>query len=502
MDAKKIGAYLHMHMDKFKRKGLQLHRNHSAPMSRRELLSSGFIASCYSMTFPSLGHLLTSSKLLAQEGQCDLKKNVAGPAFAQFHFGGGRRLWGDGLALGLHSHGNPGDFTKIGKGPQKKDFLGYGLSPENHPLVLPYKKIGGHEVSPISYIYQSALDTFGSEFETINKKLNILSLCAPSQDDSRSTSQGLLAIAAKLRGKADFKIISNGPGTGQSGLSNLPFFEILERADVLNSTDIAQLSSTGLEQIDVKARVNYLNLFQSQIRERITQAESQALLGCSIKGAIQKIEFYKDKLEPREIDPDIQNLFGNSQIGSMAYMLANDLSLTMGMHQGGYDYHNGTSNGYNKDRQVFRSTIWPIVHYFHKKDLPLILFLTSDGATYSTASEVVPIDYNGTASDFPIGINTGDRGTNGGSMFIFLNSSKASLKLSHHQVGYGEPNSHMSKNNPVAADPLMYGNIAVETLRRASIALSHGKAPSATFQDITNGKRFQKDQLSKFMPIV
>ena len=503
MDTKKIGTFLKQNISKFKRKGLELYPDHQAPISRRDLLSCGFLTASYSLVLPSIGQILLSSKALSQDLNCDLSKNIVGVPVFQFHFGGGRRLWGDGLALGLHSHGKPGEYKTQSNSSKSSDFYGYGLAPEHHPSVSPYVTLGGHEMSPISYIYQSAFDSLGLQLSAIDKKLKILSLCAASPDDTRSSLQGILPFVTKIRGKTDFGIVSNQSGTNLTGLGNIPFFKILERADVLATPDIAQLVNTGLGDLDLDTQKMYLDSLKNLLSNRLSNTESQKILGCSAMGAAQKIDCYGSKLEPSKKDPNINKFFSdNLTLGSIAYMLLNNLSLAGALHAGGFDYHNGTSNGYDKDRNIFKKSIWPLINYFYHHDKPLIIYLTSDGATYSNLNqETRTIMINGEPKDIPLGINDGDRGQNGGAMFMFLNSSKTSLNLDFHQIGYGLAGSGMgAEDNLIANNDDAYASVAIETMRRAMIHLSP-KDEIQGFQEITNGKKFNKNNLGSLIPI-
>ncbi len=516
-DWKKIAGYILENQDSLRKQGIQLHKDHPIPMSRRELFAAGLLATGYSMVMPSIGNILLASTGDGADMQCNFDKTVLGVPVLQIHFSGGRRLWGDGVALGLREHGKPEEFIPASGVYNFADYFNYGLSPDRHPgksAQNAYVQFGNHPMQPISYIYQSARDALVGRFAAIDSKLSILSFAASQPDDSADTLQSILPSVVQLRGKTDFQLVSNSAGTELHGLGAKPLFSVSERTNVVNNKDISQLMNTGLGDVSADVKKTYLNTIHEFIKNRISSADSHKILGCSNKAAQLKVLDYAQAMDPFVLDPKIAEIFNATisrevNVGTICYMLSRNLSLAAGLTFGGFDYHNQTSNGYERDYDHFKNIVWKIIRYFDAIGKPIILFLTSDGATYcGDAIDPRQIMINGALTEVDLCASTGDRGQNGGSLMMMLSGNNAEgnpisrLPLAFQQVGYGLAKGAVARDgNPIGYDQPNYAAVVVETVRKAMLGLGgSGSTLAKNFQEATGGARFP-DELRKYIAI-
>ncbi|MFK7825900.1 MAG: hypothetical protein AB8G05_17235 [Oligoflexales bacterium] len=507
----KLLKYIEANKPALRRQGLEVHDNHKPLVNRRDLLSAGFYASAYSLAMPTIGNLLLASSEArgADDIACQLDVNSCGVPFAQINFSGGRNLWGHGIMLGMKADGQPQDF---GSGTST-DYFNYGAPPDLHPSKFTQLMMGGHPFLPYHYMYTSALQAFGTSFASIDADMTIMSFCARSPDDSGSTLQNMLPSVAKLRGSADFQIASNGSGTNLSGINALPAFVGVEQnTSVVSNPDISSLLATGLpESASADVKKAYMDTLYKLVSERIPD-ETVKNFFCSREAAKKKLETFSQSLNPFTMTGDpiatelINHFPEDSNNGSIAYMLATGLALSGGINRGGYDYHNQTSDGYIKDFNAFVGDVWPLVSYFHAVGKPLLLLLTSDGSTRTSAA-VDPRDIMIAGQTDPVttplGANNGDGGRHGGAVLIALNPGKGRLDLGRgHQVGHGTPQG-------IAGDPSNpignyasgnYQKVLLESIRRLMVRMSDGSCNMmADFQEASGGLRFE-DNLSTLVP--
>ncbi len=506
---KNLLGFLKQYRDELNKEGLYLHKDHPIPRTRREFLASGVYSGALTVALPSLAtFLLRVETAHGADLSCSTPSGLLGCPVAQFNFSGGRNLWGHGLALGMNKHGDPANYVSANNTFKTNDFINYGGAPQMHPSTSgnEYVTLGGHPMQQHSYIYQSARDVFGARLADLEKRMQIISFCHRSADDSRDTEQNFLSMVRRLRGAGDFSIISNISGTERSGLSALPAFGVTEVSSVVSGR-INDLVDTGLESLPADVRKKYFAELQNYMQLKITNQESYRIFGCSISSAAKKIEKFSEEIDPRAELPTLNEVFANDangdRLASIIYLLETEQAVCSGIDGGGYDYHDGTSQGYEKDRTVFQNSVWPIVDYYLRANKPIILYFTSDGATYCDGTlDSRDIDINGAPVTASLGVNTGDRGRNGGSMMIVLSGDDSKKPQTiHNQVGFGLPGGGIARaGNPIGYDQNNATSIVFETMRRAMNLISP-KPTTATYQEATNGNRFDENLLGPYLPL-
>ncbi len=502
-----FSKFLKHFQDEFIASGLHLHKDHKIPKTRREFFASGVYAGAMTMAMPSLMQLFLSLEAKAEGLSCSVPEGLSGCPMVQFHFSGGRNLWGHGLALGLNSHGKPEDYTGVTGGFSSNDFVNYGASPRSHPSLSgsEYVTLGGHAMQQHSYIYQSAMDVFGSGLSDLESKMQIISFCHRTSDDSRDTEQNFLSMVRNLRGNSDFNLVSNNSGTNRSGLNAVPAFGVTEVSNIVTDK-VNDLVGTGLESMPVDVRKKYFSALENYMRTRISNDEAHKVFGCGIDSAAKKVEKFSQTIDVRSEIPLLNTVFADDangdRLASMVYLLENSLATCAGYTGGGFDYHNGSSDGYEKDRNIFTGSIWPIINYYHQTNKPIVMYFSSDGATYSNGStDTRTVSMNGEDVDLELGVNIGDRGRNGGSMMIILAGNKANKPdVDFHQVGYGLDGGIAREGNPIGYDENNAKAVIFETMRRAMNHVSKVKS-GVDFNSATKGKRFDEGLLGKYIPL-
>ncbi len=518
---KKLARYLQLNSGLAKRLGMQVHaeknhdlgRTNSDRLTRRELLSAGFYASAYSLFLPSPTALLFAASEASAQSQipCLLENVSCGTPFAQINFSGGRNLWGHGIMLGMRADGQAHEYRSI-KGSKDSDYFAYGASPDIHPRKFEQLDLGGHPFLPYHYMYTTAEAVFGSKLTSVSNDLTIMSFCARSPDDSSSTLQNMLPIVANMRGKAEFQVVSNDSGTSLSGLSSMPAFSGIEvNANVVSDPNISALIETGLPPaVGPDLKRAYIETVYDFLSHKVSENAVKEFF-CSREAAKKKLDAFAQELNPHKLAEDpiamaMRDFFpsDSQRLGTIAYMLSNGLALSGGMNFGGFDYHDQTASGFDRDVEVFTNEVWPLVGFFHQVGKPLLILLTSDGSTRCTGSidnREVSIA-GGSTANLPLGANNGDEGRHGGAVLIALNPGNGRINIGRgQQVGHGTPEGIAGGLTNLIGDYQNgnYQKVVFESIRRLMSTMSPACSQIADFQKLTGGLRFDAS-LEPYVP--
>lgn len=508
---KKIQKFLADNKERLKREAdIQIHEDHALPRTRREFFGSGLYTAAYGAMLPSVSSLLFQTAAYGQEEDCPAKVGSKGVPFIQFHKAGGGRTTGYGLARGNRGTGPEleADYTSASGDGLDTNLFVAGVAPDTHPSKPGYEyvKFCGHYMPKWGYVYQSAYDYFNAmganKMQEISDKVQIISFLHRSPDDNSATMQNFMPAVRVLRGGSDFNITSASEGTNRSGLNAVSAFSVTESSKVLNGTNIGSLVDIGLRGgIDVKE--SFLDELTTYLKSNVASSDAQKLFGCSSKAAVDKVIQFASGFD-LSADPNIAAVFQNADqnLGALCYMLSNDLALASGRTFGGYDYHNGTASGYGTNRNGSQPSGWRAVDYFLRAGKPAIMLWTSDGSTRcANAQEMVDVDIDGETVSMPLAVNSGDYGRGGCSYLVVVKGDK-DIGLKHAQVGHGEAGGGVAREgNPIGYDQSICASVILETIRRLMVKLSDAdKVPVATFQEATNGQRFDA-VLEDFMPV-
>lgn len=502
---KKLHQFIKDNKEELKQQGVILHDDHKLPTTRREMLASGLYSAGFTVMMPTVGSLLFNTKA-AMADECPALPAPSGVPFFQVHASGGW-ITRD-VIHGLAGNGRDGDYTQPGGGFTANDYYEWGIAAPWHPSVKAPLMIGGHPVPQTSELYFAAQDYFGvSDPNTVlGNKLNIFSFNHRAPDDSASTLQNFLSSVSILRGNGgDFPVASTSEGTQLSGLNALPAFGINAKTNVVRGADISGLVDPG--NMPSEARAAYIQSVSKMIKERLKNAEAKKIMGCSADRAVQLVERYSQAFDPSTDFPALSTAIpNNASLKSVMGMLFSGLSCAGGMSIGGCDYHgNGAVSQHNKNFDIYRNTIWPVIDAAIKSNKPLIIAITSDGAVRCSVSETPvtrTVTINGVATDFdfvsPDGI--GDFGRNGCTLMFVVGELPAEL-IKYHQIGYALAGGGVARNgNLIGYDQVASSSAVLETARRAMAALNPANKPKGTFQDATNGTRLAST-LEPFIPI-
>lgn len=490
--------------------GIELHEDHGLPRSRRDFLSTGLYSAAFGAILPSTASLLMSTKASAEGLECPAKVASKGVPFLQFHKAGGGRTTGYGLARGNKGTGPEleAEYTSTTGNSADTNLFVAGVAPDTHPSKNGYEyvKFCGHYMPKWGYIYQSAYDYFnpmGTEKMTeISQKVQIISFLHRSPDDNSATMQNFMPVVRALRGDSDFNVLSASEGTMRSGLGAVSAFSVTEASKVLRGTDISGLIDVGLKGEQAVTQ-SFLQELSSYLSSNLASEDAKKILGCSSKAASEKILQFASGFD-LNADENYSAVFSDNDqnLGALCHMLKEGLCLTSGRTFGGYDYHNGTSSGYFTNREGSQPSGWRAVDYFLRSGTPAVMLWTSDGSTRcANAQEMVDVNIDGETVNMPLAVNSGDFGRGGCSYLVVVKGDK-DIGLKHAQVGHGEAGGGVAREgNPIGYDQGVCASVILETIRRLMVVLAEpGNVPTATFQDITAGLRFD-DNLESYMPI-
>jgi hypothetical protein len=366
-----------MKLSKDQRRRLDHLNSHSAPVSRRDFLSLGFIGVTGMALLPKWGW----ASSLHQTAM-----SSATPAFLVIDLAGGAGLAGNFLV------GNKGgaedlltSYDQLGWNPRQGVDKRFGL-----PMAP----------ASVSKIFEG-IATLASPKAQANFRMG--SLLHSSIDDTSSNVASALWLASKYNSQFS-RIISQGMsqissqsgGNAQAALADMSLKPVTVNSltDFLNGfgfsgnigaldasrrgflfDKIAKISKTQMGSLSARNRDQLLNGF-----------------GTAMKGLNDFSNFDTKVMDPR-FNADAREIFGlteasvptasNVIISSIAY---NTLKGNTGpgvITIGGCDYHDGSStSGDAKDLEIGQ-TIGRIVEMAHRLQRPLFLQIISDGGVYS-----------------------------------------------------------------------------------------------------------------------
>lgn len=436
--------------------GVNIHKDHALPNSRREFLTTGIIGLSTLVLLPNL--MLTSPQALA-DATAD---GTLGLGFLCFEGAGGMNIAGGNVMVGMAA-----DEEQENYGPLNfSDYILLGLPPAMHPSKT------GMVNNDYGLVFHSTSGILAGMNEVltgdIKESIDGIIICGRTSDDSAENpvNAAFQAQKAGARGKL-VQLIGNttspngarSPSISTQVRAEVQASRITNFAegsgllsigrDALNPTFLDALSPGGTNRIRsllnsiTSLSKNRLDKFVNREQEVQSVANSQAGSNSVFK-----------KFSPASLNPindpialgKLQKAFGgtgmavmNEDIASVANLITDRVAGVGSITVGGCDYHTGNASvGNAKDNEIGRY-IGKCIKLAESKEQNLFIHLYTDGG--------VGGDNGGTTDDTPAGAGrvnwVGDRGTSSAQMLIVYKfghkrSINGSLILEGktRQVGY------------------------------------------------------------------
>lgn len=446
-----------------------LYKDHKAPRSRREFLTSGLIGFATFAMGPNLESILKLSpqELMAQE--CAHPKMCNSVPYLCFEAAGGMNLPGGNVMVGFGAGEDQMDF---GTNQSMSDYIKMGLSPAMHPSVSGMVNstfgLKFHSTSGLFAGLNAALVPTMAGEPDLRRSVDGIFICAISADDSNANPINTSHMARKAGAQGDLVQILGTQNTATGARSTAPQSEInlLYRPSTLKSfKDGEGLISIGdrmmgedyLNASDPSFGVQRIKAFMDKVRKvgvsrfrEVASVQEEMKAKQKMESALGGTLGIFDKYSPVELNPaknaDINLLapiFGDLQgdgsyqisrkseeVASIANLVLKRIAGVGNITLGGYDYHNGTAaSGNNKDFELGRY-IGMCIKLAAARGENLFVHVYTDGGVTGDSGGAIDVSADGKGR-----VNwVSDSGTRSGTLMLVY-------KHGHNRIDYGESSS-------------------------------------------------------------
>ncbi len=502
------------------------HAAHKRPVTRRDLISQGFLTgagtvvggSLFSMfANPRQAYAALSPDLEALRQSCGIAVQGAGKIpFICFDLAGGANISGSNVLVGgpggqrdflttegYSKLGLPGDMipSLVNPNTGTNDFINNELGLDFHAdsafLLGMLDKISAVNRANIN----GAVIPARSDNDTGNNPHN------PMYGINKAGADGSLLTLIGSRSSE-----SGGNSMAPAGMitpSALPT-KVDRPSDVTGLVDVGDLLGVLNQQEAVRVmesiqRISDMKL--GQVNSNVTRdALIKDMVNCGyVKSADLADRFGNPSTLDPSLDPDIvgpSGIFTQAEFdsdnefrktASVMKMVINGFAGAGTITMGGYDYHTGDRRtGEIRDRRAGRC-MGACLEYAARVGVPLMMYVFSDGSVASNGMIDDSVDGRGK------GVWTGDNSSTAASFFMVYNPNSRPLAI-RNQIGYMRPDASVETSATPAANNV---NLLVETVILNYMAL-HGEVGqfSNIFPGQGLGNTTMLDSLTAFQPIV
>ena len=510
-----------------------LHKDHKRPVTRRDFLAQGLVAGLGAVMGPSIFSLFASprqaqaalsSDLETLKGSCGITVQGAGKIpFICFDLAGGAGTMGSNVLVGRQ--GGQLDFLTTA-GYSKMGIPGDMVPSIANPVTTLSDFINSD--LGISFHSDSAFLRGILERVSVGTAANINGAVIPARSDNDTGNNPHNPMYAINRAGADGELLtligSRNSDSGGNSVAPPSMIDLTVRPTKIDRpSDVTGLVDTGklvglLDQSDAVAvmesiqRISDMKL--GRVDTKVTTDEViKELVRCGYVKSADLIDRYGD---PAALDPELDTnivgtIFSQDELdndrefrktASVMKLVLNGYAGAGTITMGGYDYHTGNrSAGEVRDLRAGRC-MGACLEYAARLNMPLMLYVFSDGSVSSNGTIDDSIDGRGK------GVWTSDNSSTAGSFFLVYNPGSRPVLMGgtpddqarHQQIGFFRADGSVETASSPAANNV---NLLVETVALNYMAL-HGEQGNfaAAFPGHGLGNAALMDSLTAFNPIV
>jgi len=520
-----------------------LHPDHPRPVTRRQLLSQGFMTGAAFtvggiaplLTNPAYADLAADLDALRAPSECNVTDGAGKIPFICFDLAGGANIANSNVLVG--QEGGQNDFLAT-NGYEKMGLPGDmvpGLNDANgNPFANFDLGLGFHFDSP----FRRGILSRVSAATAAN--INGAVIPARSDNDTGNNPHNPMYGIALAGAKGSILGLAGSENTDSGGNSTLPlplFDPELRPTKVDRPSDVVNLVDTG-DLVGILSKDDATKVMESIYRlsdEKIARVETLVNRDVDIDKAVRcgylKAAHIADRFGGTPIDPGLDpdivavdgsgifldtEFFGGNRDGGEFRKTASVMKLVMNgfagagcIEMGGYDYHGGArAEGEVKDFRAGQC-MGACLEYAARLDMPLMLYVFSDGSLSSNG--VIDNSNDGRGK----GEWTSDNSSTAGSFFLVYNPPRLGgqpvlmgatpdEQALHQQLGYMDAGGSVAR----AATPMANNvNLLVNSVVLNYMAL-HGEVTTGQFEalyqslGIGHGLGSDLDRFTAFQPIV
>ena len=520
-----------------------LHPDHPRPVTRRQLLSQGFMTGAAFtvggiaplLTNPAYADLAADLDALRAPSECNVTDGAGKIPFICFDLAGGANIANSNVLVG--QEGGQNDFLAT-NGYEKMGLPGDmvpGLNDANgNPFANFDLGLGFHFDSP----FRRGILSRVSAATAAN--INGAVIPARSDNDTGNNPHNPMYGIALAGAKGSILGLAGSENTDSGGNSTLPlplFNPELRPTKVDRPSDVVNLVDTG-DLVGILSKDDATKVMESIYRlsdEKIERVETLVNRDVDIDKAVRcgylKAAHIADRFGGTPIDPGLDpdivaadgsgifldtEFFGGNRDGGEFRKTASVMKLVMNgfagagcVEMGGYDYHGGArAEGEVKDFRAGQC-MGACLEYAARLDMPLMLYVFSDGSLSSNG--VIDNSNDGRGK----GEWTSDNSSTAGSFFLVYNPPRLGgqpvlmgatpdEQALHQQLGYMDAGGSVAR----AATPMANNvNLLVNSVVLNYMAL-HGEVTTGQFEaiyqslGIGHGLGSDLDRFTAFQPIV
>ena len=520
-----------------------LHPDHPRPVTRRQLLSQGFMTGAAFtvggiaplLTNPAYADLAADLDALRAPSECNVTDGAGKIPFICFDLAGGANIANSNVLVG--QEGGQNDFLAT-NGYEKMGLPGDmvpGLNDANgNPFANFDLGLGFHFDSP----FRRGILSRVSAATAAN--INGAVIPARSDNDTGNNPHNPMYGIALAGAKGSILGLAGSENTDSGGNSTLPlplFNPELRPTKVDRPSDVVNLVDTG-DLVGILSKDDATKVMESIYRlsdEKIERVETLVNRDVDIDKAVRcgylKAAHIADRFGGTPIDPGLDpdivaadgsgifldtEFFGGNRDGGEFRKTASVMKLVMNgfagagcVEMGGYDYHGGArAEGEVKDFRAGQC-MGACLEYAARLDMPLMLYVFSDGSLSSNG--VIDNSNDGRGK----GEGTSDNSSTAGSFFLVYNPPRLGgqpvlmgatpdEQALHQQLGYMDAGGSVAR----AATPMANNvNLLVNSVVLNYMAL-HGEVTTGQFEaiyqslGIGHGLGSDLDRFTAFQPIV
>ncbi|MBQ49467.1 MAG: hypothetical protein CMP10_18960 [Zetaproteobacteria bacterium] len=432
--------------------------DHKLPLTRRELIGQGFLASSAFVVAPSILQLVSQQAYGLECKAPESEGDAAAPVgFLQVELQGGAAISGNFMfgkqrgtaafeahaADGYVSVGVPTNFSPTD--PGNLDLTFGAPFHRNSQILAGLKSVMSPEaIAKTGVAGMAAI----SDNDTANNPLNGIQLAM-----GVSGGQGQLVEIAGNRNSETGGRTRALPVGANPGIS---------KALIRNDNDVANLVNPGLlgtrlsRDDAVKIAKAAQQLSGSQLRKFKEKALSQQLKDlaeCGYQGSAELFNTSADDLGPAG-DPDVNTIAqgtaaaidlndqDDNQIATLAKLLVDSNTGGASLNKGGYDYHNDGRPVQDALDFAAGRDIGIALELAHRKKVPLFVALTSDGSTSSNGQ---------VGGEFGMGEARADNAARGSALMFAIGATERP-KMDSNQIGAYRDNGAVDAAYLITAD--------------------------------------------------
>jgi hypothetical protein len=520
----------------------QLHGDHPRPVTRRQFVAQGFMTGAAYATAGGILSLFSNPREAMAALSPDLD-NLLAPCgaggvgagkipFICFDLAGGANIAGSNVLVG--QEGGQLDFLSTA-GYEKMGLPGDMIPGLVDPtLQQPYENfdlgLGFHLDSAFRRGILQSIGASGAE-----QLVNGAVIPARSDNDTGNNPHNPMNGIAKagaggLGADGSILTLAGSENTASGGNSTLPQALMdpeLQPTKVDRPSDVVNLVDTGdlvgiLSRDDATAVMESIYRLTDGKMDRVNTGVTQdAVIKDLVKCGYLKAADIADRFGGVPIDPGLDpeivgpagifsdaewNSGGRDQsefrkTASIMKLVVNGYAGAGCVEMGGYDYHGGRrAEGEVKDFRAGRC-MGACIEYAHRRGVPLMLYVFSDGSLSSNGALDNTIDGRGK------GEWTSDNSSTAGSFFLVYNPGRRptiigqtpEIQAIHQQIGYMDAGGSVQRGATPAANNV---NLLVNTVLLNYMALHNEQGLfEGVFPNHGLGNGTMRDSLTAFTPI-